>query len=185
MIGENVKMLMDEGIEFLRFSIDVFETENQKLKNFHCKEYINENSPLIANELINKMLDNTSIKEYTENILNTFDNIKEYMYEKFETFKNSKNVRIEEIKDVFNEYCNMLENNVKEPSIYEIFTGWCEDGDVFYNRMEENKANKVRAEISEILMNHFEDKLNDFTIELDHNISEIEIEEQEEEEDTL
>ena len=122
--------------------------------------------------------------KYVQKITDTFDYIKLYFYEKYETAIGANFATNEEVKIVFYEYLNMLSNNTEELStshtlkgtsvFYEMFTNWCEDGEIFRSRAEDKEISESSANRCILLMNHFENKLNDFTIDLDHNISEIE-----------
>lgn len=183
-LEENIKLLIHEGINYLSNQIEVIDINNEKLKNMKCWEYLYNYPSLTTVETIDKMFDNNKIKTYVQNIINTFDNIKSFFYEKYEVAVRPDLVTNEEIKIVFNEYLNMLDNNTEELSVlhslkdtsilYEMFTNWCEEGEVFKTKAKDKEISESSANRCILLMNHFEDKLNDFTIDLDHNISEIE-----------
>ena len=164
-LEENIKILIHQGINYLSNQLEALDTNNDNLKNIQFLEYLYRNSPLIATEIIDKMLDDNKIQKYVQKITDTFDYIKLYFYEKYETAIGANFATNEEVKIVFYEYLNMLSNNTEELStshtlkgtsvFYEMFTNWCEDGEIFRSRAEDKEISESSANRCILLMNHF------------------------------
>lgn len=160
---ENVELLINEGINFLQNQIECLDVENKNLKvsfNAYLKKY----SPLDVYEIINKISENKEIKE----IINIFDDINTSFKNKYNELTNkniySKNI----IKDVFYDYTYMLANNLDfNHDLSENFIDWCENGEIYKNRVDEGFLSE-KDSIKEIeLMKEVANTLDEFTFKLD------------------
>ena len=79
-LEENIKILIHQGINYLSNQLEALDTNNDNLKNIQFLEYLYRNSPLIATEIIDKMLDDNKIQKYVQKITDTFDYIKLYFF---------------------------------------------------------------------------------------------------------
>lgn len=184
---ENIKILINQGINFLDSNIDNIKDEglieNVDVRKLDFCKYIYEKSPLIANEIIDKMLDDKNTKVYVQNIIDVFDNMQEYIYTQASNSISKNFASVTEFKAVMTEYLNMIQSNLEiDGYIEETFAGWCEDGNIFYLREKEIGSHSVGVQT--LLMNHFDEDLNNFTNELDENIFKLnELEKEQEKED--
>ena len=166
---EDIKLLLSEGINFLEFKTEILDINNMNLINMKFEDYISNNIPLIASERITYMLNDTQFSSYVKNIVSIFNQINQFINDKYLLFTKDKLVSIREFKDIFNEYCNMLKNNLELEDFREMFIGWCEDGNIFYERAERKMITLHSAGIEVILMKELSQKLDKYTNKLYEN----------------
>lgn len=173
MTKEEVKMIFSQGLNYLSSQIELLDSDNLQLKNLTFLEYVEKNSPQICSENIREKLNNEELKEYITEISEIFTNIKEY----FQKFSNSKIklkiCNIKEIQDVFNDYVDMLVNNLENLDLRETFLGWLEDGAVYNTRAEDKIISTHTAGIEILLAKHFEEKLDNFTERLSNVFNQL------------
>lgn len=163
---ENIKLLFNEGINFLQFQIELLAENNENLKNYTYMQYIEKNTPLIASESISQILRKEEFTQKVKKLADIFTNIKEYMQSKEKEIKSNKLCGIKELQDIFTDYTNMLFNNLDNFDLHESFEGWTEDGTIYNTRVNDNIISSHTAGVETLLLNHFSEDLDKFTWEL-------------------
>lgn len=172
--NENIQLLIKEGINYLENKIELLDSDNKELKSIKFKEFIEKNVPLIGWEKIKKMSEDNQLSIYVKNIINTIDRLSLFISEKYGEAIKDKLVNSNEFKEVFNEYCNMINNNIELGELHEMFEEWCADGEIFYDKAEKKLISNHSAGVEVLLMKHYSEKLDEFTKELCQNIEKIE-----------
>lgn len=166
---EDVKLLINEGIEFLDSTVGRLNaSEKIQLKDFN--EYIKRFSQVSAQERLDYFCNSEKTNEEAKKITETFNNIANYFKEQYSKHIYNKQVSIEEFKAVCVQYVNMLTNNLSLGDLRESFTGWCADGEVFYDTPNLSEHSKS---ICCLVMKHLEEKLDSFTNTLADTYDEI------------
>ena len=163
---ENIKLLFNEGINFLQSQIELLAENNDNLKKYTYMQYIEKNTPLIASESISQILHKEEFTQKVKKLADIFTNIKEYMQSKEKEIKNNKLCGIKELQDIFKDYTNMLFNNLDNFDLHESFEGWTEDGTIYNTRADDNIISSHTAGVETLLLNHFSEDLDKFTWEL-------------------
>lgn len=157
-VKEDVKLLINEGIEFLDSTVGRLNaSEKIQLKDFN--EYIKRFSQVSVQERLDYFCNSEKTKEEAKIITETFNNIANYMKEQYSNIYNKK-ITPKEFKVVCVQYINMLTNNLSLDNLRESFSDWCEDGNVFY--FDENLSKHSQG-ICCLVMKHLEEKLDSFT----------------------
>lgn len=159
---EKVELLISEGINYLSSQLDRLELKSNQQNNTF-QEFIKQHTPLSVNEKINKILEEDKLESY-ERIIDVFNDINIFIYSEKEFLRKNNTATNKELQVIFFQYVNMLENNLKEKNLREMFTDWCEEGDVFYQ--ESLKLSERSMEKCVSLMNYFTKKLDKFTDEI-------------------
>lgn len=166
-IKEDLELLIHEGIEFLDSTIGRLNASDKiQLKDFN--EYIKRFSQVS----VQKRLDYFCNNEKTKEIIGQFNSIANYMKEQYSKhiYGYGNIVTKEEFEIVCVQYVNMLTNNLQLNDLRESFTGWCADGEVFYNTPNLSEDSKS---ICCFVMKHLEEKLDSFTNTLADTYDEI------------
>lgn len=159
---EKVELLISEGINYLSSQLDRLELKSNQQNNTF-QEFIKQHTPLSVNEKINKILEEDKLESY-ERIIDVFNGLNNFIYSEKELLRKNNTATNKELQVIFFQYVNMLENNLKEKNLSEMFADWCEDGNVFYQESLKLSERSMKKCVS--LMNYFTNKLDDFTDEL-------------------
>ncbi len=170
-VKEDVKLLINEGIEFLDSTVGRLNaSEKIQLKDFN--EYIKRFSQVSAQERLDYFCNSEKTKEEAKKITETFNSISNYLKEQHSKhlYGYGNMFTEKEFKIVCIQYINMLTNNLQLNDLRESFIGWCEDGNVFYFDEDLSKDSQEKCCI---LMKHLEEKLDSFTNTLADTYDEI------------